>query len=127
MKKGEIVLPGDIICDANEYHPGKGTYLENGKIKARVIGRVYYNKAKKIVSVIPVKDPKQLHNDDIVLGEIASVSNTIANIKIYFVYKQKKELTRLDAPFSATLHISQLGFRAMRMADYFKVGHRVAA
>ncbi len=127
MKADNIVLPGDVICDAKEYKPGSGTYVENGKIKSQVIGRVHFDRKRRIVSVTPVKDPKVLHDNDIILGEVVSVSNTIVNIKVYFVYNKNREIKRLDAPYSATLHISQLGFRAMRMSDYFKVGDLVAA
>ena len=126
MKTGEIVLPGDEIGEVNKYKPGEGTYTENGKIKAKVIGRVKIDKRNGVLSVEPLKDPKKLHTKEIVLGEVVSVSNTIANIKIYFVYK-KGEIKRLYYPFSATLHISQLGFRASKLSEYMKVGDLIAA
>ena len=73
---------------------------------------------------MPLKEPIVLKKDDIVLGEVISVSNSIAQVRIYFVFKDRK-FTPLIEPFSGLVHISQLGRRVPVISDFIKVGDRI--
>ena len=126
MKNGDFVLPGDVITDSDRYKAGAGTINDNGTIKALLAGYVRINPIKKEVSVKPIREPVPIKKDDVVLGEVFSVSNTIANIKIYFVY-HNKQLKALTRPYSGTLHTSQIGFRVQKLSDYLKTGDIILA
>ncbi len=121
MKDGDFVIPGDKLGEVDKYKAGSWTYEEGGFIKSIAVGYVKIDKRKKEISVIPLNDPTPLRVDDIVIGEVFSVSNTIANIKAYFKYV-KGDLVQLIRPFSTTLHNSRIGFRIKKMSDYMKTG-----
>jgi len=122
----EIVSPGDLLGSAKEYKAGSGTYIYNGEIRAKVVGLKVVDEKNKIIEVLPFKEAKQVKLSQIVLGEVVSVSNTIANIKIYGVLNGGVYIPLLS-PLSGTLHISQLGKRVNKMSDYMKIGDVIRA
>ena len=122
----EIVSPGDLLGLAKEYKAGNGTYIYDGEIRAKVMGLKVVDEENKRIEVVPFKEIKQVKLFQTVLGEVVSVSNTIANIKIYGVLNGGV-YTPLISPISGTLHISQLGRRVNRISDYMKIGDVIRA
>lgn len=122
----ELVVPGETLASSKEYKAGYGTYLSNGEIRAKILGIKMVDEKSKTIYVLAFKDPKSVRNNSIVIGEVISVSNTIANIKLYGVFDDGV-YNPLISPLSATLHITQLGIRVSKLSDYLKVGDVVRA
>jgi len=126
VKNGDYVVPGEIIGEVSKYKAGQGTYVQDSYIRSLFMGIVKIDKQNRTINVIPLKEANFIKVGDIVIGEIFSVSNTIVNVKIYFSYHSGK-IHVIDAPYSGTIHISQLGIRANNMSEYIKVGDLVIA
>lgn len=124
IKNQELVLPGTLIYEGNDLRTGKGTFKVGNKIYSSIVGVVKRNLKKKIIYVVPLKEPIVLKKNDIVLGEVISVSNSIAQVRIYFVFKDRKFIPLIE-PFSGLVHISQLGRRVPVISDFIKVGDRI--
>lgn len=77
-----MTMPGDRIAAAEEYIPGPGTYEKSGVIYAAIIGKVRFNDRDKIVNVAEVKHGRVLKPGDTVLGEVGSVTNSLATVAI---------------------------------------------
>ena len=124
----KIVVPGEFLGDVREYIAGEGTYVSNGRIYARILGVVIYDTSKKMVCVKPIKSPILPKKNDIVLAEVISSGDSIAQVKIYFVIKRRDKDLRfipLIPPFSGLIHISQLGTRTESVSTLLKVGDKI--
>jgi len=123
-KNSEIVVPGTLIYEGTDLRAGKGTFRDGNKIYSSIVGVVKRNPRKKIIYVVPIKEPIVLKRNDMVLGEVISVSNSIAQARIYFVLKNDKFIPLIQ-PFSALIHISQLGRRVPVISDFIKIGDKI--
>lgn len=82
-----MVFIGDYIGTIEEFIPGDGTYIEDGKIYAAVMGDLKRNNERKIV--FNTKLPR-LRVGSIVLAQITDVHDNSATAKIikFLGYKQ---------------------------------------
>ncbi len=127
LEEGSMVFPGEIITNAEGLKAGRGTVTINGKLVSTITGFVRFNKETRLVWIDPIKQPIFPRRNDLVLGEVISVGNSIANVKIWFIIKIGKsprnlKLIPLKKPFSANLHISQLGVRTESLSKMIKTG-----
>ncbi|RLG88565.1 MAG: RNA-binding protein [Thermoprotei archaeon] len=119
-----IVLPRTYICVEEEYMPSRGVYVENGKVYAAVIGRLIIDTVNRKVSVIPFKKENVPRYGDIVIGQVVSMKDEIAFIRIEAFEVSKP----LKHSFTGILHISQVAnekrlptlYDAIRTGDIIK-------
>lgn len=78
----EIIMPGDELATSEEYISGDGTYEENGKIYATVIGQKDFDESEKIAKIRAFTQLSILKPGDVILGEVVNVSNSVASILI---------------------------------------------
>lgn len=127
-EEGSLAFPGEVIASAEKFRPGKGTIsINNRKIVSTILGTVHFNYSNNFVWIKPIKQPVFPRKGDIVLGEVISAGNSIANIKIWFLIRNNKSQRRLtfiplEKPFSANLHISQVGMRTELLSKVIKIG-----
>ncbi|MHA1616053.1 MAG: exosome complex RNA-binding protein Csl4 [Candidatus Njordarchaeales archaeon] len=124
----KVVVPGEYIGNVKEYIPGEGTYTANGKIFSLYYGVVMYDKEKKKINVRPIKQPIVPQKNDIILAEITSSGDSIAQAKIYFIIRREdteSKLIPLIPPFSGLIHVSQLGIRTEAISRYIKVSDKI--
>jgi len=76
----KFVIPGDRIGLVEEYVAGNGVYEENGEILAAVAGKVIVR--ERTVNVEPVKKLPCIEKDDIVLGRVVDLRNSMALVEL---------------------------------------------
>lgn len=107
----ELVLPGDMLTE-EKYKAGMGTYSEDGKIYAALLGIV--NVRSDFINVIPLAGQFIPKVGDQVIGLVLDVgpSNWLVNI---------------NSPYPAPLHITEVPWRVEfgDTARYLNVGDMI--
>ena len=124
QKSGQLVVPGERLGVIEEFIPAAGTYVKDGIIYSKIVGRALLDLSTRRVSVYPVvhgvKVPKV---GSIVLGQVSNVQNDNANVRIFKVGNDK-----LSGVFTGTLHISDVQMRYVdSMFDVCKPGDIIRA
>jgi exosome complex component CSL4 len=76
QKSGRLVVPGERLGVIEEFIPDSGTYVIDGVIYSKVIGRALIDLQNKRVSVYPlVKDELVPKASSIVIGQIGNAQS----------------------------------------------------
>lgn len=103
-QSGQFIVPGDQLGVIEEFTPGQGTYVEYGKIYAKVSGRTLLDLQNKTVSIYPlVRGVRVPRVGNIVTGQISNLQNKTAIIRIFKIGKEQ-----LSGVFSGLLYISDI-------------------
>ncbi|MDH5374569.1 MAG: exosome complex RNA-binding protein Csl4 [Candidatus Bathyarchaeota archaeon] len=118
-KSGRFVLPGERLGVIEEFIPDAGTYVRDGVIHSRVVGRALLDLLNKRVSVYPlVHGAKVPKNGSVVLGQVSNVQTQNATMRIFQIDKKQ-----LSGFFTGILHISDVRLRYVEsMFDVCKPG-----
>jgi len=104
QKDGELVLPGERLGVIEEFVPDAGTFVKDGVIYSKFVGRTMLDPATRRVSVSPagksVLIPKL---ESIIIGQASSVQPENANVRIFQVGDKD-----LSGAFLGVLHISDV-------------------
>ena len=89
----EIVIPSQFLGDSKQFKSGRGTFIENGKIYAQIMGIL--QRSDKYLNVIPLKGKYDAIPGDIVIGIVIEAlgSSWLVDIK---------------APYPALLHVNEV-------------------
>jgi len=108
--KEKPLLPGDYIASCEEYLPGKGTFVESGRIFSSVKGMKMVDQEEMLVEVIPTGSYcEDVQKNDTVLGRVSKFSKNHVFIDIY--YKKKKPRQKFRPIFKskrARIHLSMI-------------------
>ncbi len=74
---GKKVEPGDVVGVIEEYQPGPGTYVDDGVIRASVMGVVVVNESSRVVEVRPHKSLRTPRRCTSALGVVTSVRHDL--------------------------------------------------
>jgi len=103
-KSGLFVLPGERLGVIEEFIPDVGTYVKEGVIYSKVIGRALIDLQNKKVSVYSlVKGAGVPKIGSIILGQVSSVQSDTANIRIFKIDNEE-----VSGFFSGVLHVSDV-------------------
>ncbi len=103
-QSGQIVTPGDQLGVIEEFTPGQGTYVEQGKIHAKISGRTLLDMQNRTVSIYPlVRGVKVPRVGSIVTGQVTNLQNKTAVIRIFQIGDEY-----LSGHFSGLLYISDM-------------------
>jgi len=123
-KSIHFVLPGERLGVIEEFIPDTGTYVSEGIIYSKVIGRALLDLLNKRVSVFPLVHGATVPKvGSTVLGQVLNVQadNAIARI-----FKIGNKL--LSGIFTGVLHISDVHMRYVEsMFDVYKTGDIIRA
>jgi len=124
QKSGRVVLPGERLGVIEEFVPDAGTYVRDGVIYSKVVGRALVDLLNKKVSVRTltreIKVPKV---GTVVLGQVSNVQSDNAAVRIF-----QLEDKPLSGVFSGILHISDVQMRYVEsMFDIYKAGDVIRA
>ena len=101
-KSGNLVLPGERLCVIEEFIPDSGTYVNDGIIYSKIVGRALMDLLSKRVSVYPlivgVTVPEV---NTIVVGQVGNAQSDNVLVRIFKVGSKK-----LSGIFTGILHIS---------------------
>ena len=95
-EKREIVIPSQLLGDAEKDKPGRGTFIENGKIYSERLGVL--NRRGEYINVVPLKGRYDPIEGDFVIGivEEAMASSWLVDI---------------NAPYPALLHVNEVPWK----------------
>jgi len=91
--KREIVLPSQYLGDINKNKAGRGTFVEQGKIYARIVGVLHQN--PPYINVIPVKGRYDAVEGDLIIGFVEEPLSS-------------SWLVDINAPYPALLHVNEV-------------------
>jgi exosome complex component CSL4 len=106
-KSGQVVLPGERLGVIEEFIPDAGTYVKDGVIYSKVVGRTLLNLVNKRVSVHPLVHGAIVPKVGcIILGQVSNVQKQNAFVRIYEIGENE-----ISGFFSGVLHISDVQLR----------------
>ena len=124
QKSGHLVLPGERLGVIEEFIPDAGTYVKDGVIFSKVVGRSLMDLQTRRVSVYPVVDgvvvPKVGTE---VIGQIGNAQSDNVLVKIFRIGNKK-----LSGNFGGILHVSDVSDRYVdQISDVCKPGDIIRA
>ena len=124
QKSGHLVLPGERLGVIEEFVPDAGTYVKDGVIFSKVVGRSLVDLQTRRVSVYPVSDrvvvPKV---STVVIGQIGNAQSDNVLVKIFRIGNKK-----LSGNFGGILHVSDVSDRYVdQISDVCKPGDIIRA
>ncbi len=124
QKGGELVVPGERLGVIEEYVPDAGTFVKDGVIYSKVVGRSMLDLATRCVSVRP--EGRSLLVPQVgstVIGQVTGAQPENANVRILEV-----DGKRLSGVFIGVLHISDVHLRYVdSMSEVCKAGDIIRA
>jgi exosome complex component CSL4 len=124
QKSGHLVLPGERLGVIEEFIPDSGTYVQDGVIYSKIVGRALMDLLSKRVSVYPlisgVNVPKVTST---VVGQVGNAQSDNVLVRILKIGSKK-----LSGVFTGVLHISDVEERYVTsMNDVCKPGDIIRA
>jgi exosome complex component CSL4 len=123
-ESGKFVLPGEPLGVIEEFIPDAGTYVRDGVIHSKIVGRALLDFLNKRVSVFPIVRGALIPKvGSIVLGQVSSVQTENAGVRIFKI--GNKSLTGF---FTGILHVSDVQQTYVKsMFDVCKPGDIIRA
>jgi exosome complex component CSL4 len=124
QKTGRLVVPGERLGVIEEFIPDAGTYVKDGVIYSKIIGRALVDLMNKRVSVYPLANSELAPKvGTVIVGQIGNPQSDNVLVKIF-----KKTNNRISGEFSGILHISDVSDRYIdSMNDVAKPGDIIRA
>ncbi len=124
QKTGQLVLPGERLGVIEEFVPDAGTFVKDGVIYSKVVGRALHDLATRRVSVHPVGRQALIPKvGSIVMGQVAGGQSDSVNVRIFQIGDKQ-----ISTVFMGVLHVSDANIRYVdSMHDVCKAGDIVRA
>ena len=124
QKSGHLVVPGERLGVIEEFIPNSGTYVKDGVIYSKIVGRALLDLLNKRVSVYPLVMGELIPKvSSIIVGQIGNAQSDNVLVRIL-----KIENKRLSGELGGILHISDVSDRYVdTMNDVCKPGDIVRA
>jgi exosome complex component CSL4 len=123
-KTGQLALPGERLGVIEEFTPDAGTFVKDGVIYSKVVGRVLIDLAHKRVTVHQLTHGAKVPiTGSMVVGQVASAQSETAGMRIFEIGAEE-----VSSGFMGILHISDAHIRYVdSMFDVCKPGDIVRA
>ena len=124
QKSGHLVVPGERLGVIEEFIPDSGTYVKDGVIYSKIVGRSLLDMLNKRVSVCPlVKGELYPKVSSTVIGQIGNAQSDNVLVTIFKIDNKQR-----SGQFGGILHISDVSDRYVdSMNDVCKPGDIVRA
>jgi len=124
QKSGHLVMPGERLGVIEEFIPDSGTFVKEGVIYSKIVGRSLVDLQNRRVSVYPVVEGAVVPKlGSIVLGQIGNAQSDNVLVKIFKVGRKK-----ISGTFGGILHVSDVSARYIDLiSDVCKPGDIVRA
>ena len=121
---GQLAVPGDRLGVIEEFIPDAGTYVKDGVIYSKVIGRVLIDLVHRRVSVHQLIGPSKVPAmGSTVLGQVSNAQSDTAGVRIFEIGEEE-----INGVFTGILHVSDVALRYVdSMYDVCKAGDIVRA
>lgn len=123
-KSGNLVLPGERLGVIEEFIPDSGTYVKDGIIYSKLVGRALMDLISKRVSVYPLSNEVTVPKvSAIVIGQVCNAQSDNVLVRIFKIGSKK-----LSGVFTGILHISDVAEKYVKsMNDVCKPGDIIRA
>ena len=123
-KSGQLVVPGERLGVIEEFIPDVGTYVKDGVIYSKVVGRTLVDLVHKRVSVSQLVRGARVPNvGSTVLGQVSSAQPETAGVRIFEIGDEE-----VSGVFTGILHVSDVQMRYVdSMFDICKPGDVIRA
>jgi len=124
QKTGLLVVPGDRLGVIEEFIPDAGTYVKDGVIYSKVIGRALVDLVHRRVSVHQLVHGARVPNSgSTVLGQVSTAQAETAGVRIFEIGDEE-----ISGVFTGILHVSDVQLRYVdSMFDICKPGDIIRA
>jgi exosome complex component CSL4 len=124
QKSGHLVVPGERLGVIEEFVPDSGTYVKEGVIYSKIVGRSLVDLQSRRVSVYPAAEGAVVPKvSSTIIGQIGNAQSDNVLVKIFKVGNKK-----ISGEFGGILHISDVSDRYVTsMNDVCKPGDIVRA
>jgi exosome complex component CSL4 len=124
QKSGHLVLPGERLGVIEEFIPDSGTYVKDGIIYSKIVGRALMDLLNKRVSVYPLISGATVPKvSTTVVGQVGNAQSDNVLVRIFRIGPKK-----LSGVFTGILHISDVQERYVDyMNDVCKPGDIIRA
>jgi exosome complex component CSL4 len=107
QKSGQLAVPGERLGVIEEFIPDANTYVKDGVIYSKVVGRALFDFAHRRVSVYKLAQGAKVPVvGSTVLGNVSITQSEIAGVRIFAV--DDKEVSGV---FSGVVHVSDVHLR----------------
>jgi exosome complex component CSL4 len=124
MKEKRPVLPGEEVAEVEEFLPAEGTYEEDGKVFAALMGELELDHDERTAAVRPYNPMAELNPGEAVFCVVTDVRNCMAICEVVAVEGKERAVT---GDTNGTIHISKLASdytqdvgREMRPSDIIR-------
>ncbi len=108
QRSGNLVVPGDRLGVIEEFIPDAGTYVKDGVIYSKIIGRALMDMLNRKVTVYPLKEGVKVPKAGAtIIGQIGNAQSDNVLVRITGVGAKK----RTSGAFGGILHISDVSDR----------------
>jgi len=124
QKIGQLVVPGDRLGVIEEFIPDAGTYVKDGVIYSKVIGRILIDLVHRRVSVHQLIGPSKVPSlGSSVLAQVSNAQSDSAGARIFEIGGEE-----INGVFTGILHVSDVALRYVdSMYDVCKAGDIIRA
>jgi exosome complex component CSL4 len=124
QKTGRLVVPGESLGVIEEFIPDSGTYVKDGVIYSKTVGRALIDLLNKRVSVYPLVRSELVPKvGTVIVGQIGNPQSDNVLVKIFKTTNNKQ-----SGEFGGILHISDVSDRYVdSMTDVCKPGDIIRA
>jgi exosome complex component CSL4 len=124
QKSGHLVVPGERLGVIEEFIPDSGTYVKDGIIFSKIVGRSLVDLQNRRVSVYPASEGAVVPKvSSVVIGQIGNAQSDNVLVRIFKVGNKS-----ISGEFGGILHISDVSDRYVNsMNDVCKPGDIVRA
>ena len=121
---GHLVLPGERLGVIEEFIPDSGTYVKDGVIYSKIVGRALMDLLNKRVSVYPLINGAAVPRVSMtVMGQVGNAQSDNVLVRIFRIGPKK-----LSGVFTGILHISDVQDRYVNsMNEVCKPGDIIRA
>jgi exosome complex component CSL4 len=119
QKMGQLVVPGERLGVIEEFIPDAGTYVKDGVIYSKVIGRVLIDVVHKRVTVHQLAHGAKVPiTGSTVMGQVSNAQSDTAGVRIFEIGNDE-----VSGVFAGILHVSDVQLRYVdSMFDICKPG-----
>jgi exosome complex component CSL4 len=119
QKTGQLVVPGERLGVIEEFIPDAGTYVKEGVIYSKVIGRALVDLVHRRVSVYELTQGAKIPKiGSTVVGQVSTAQPETAGVRIFEISSKK-----VKGVFTGILHVSDVQMRYVdSMFDICKPG-----
>lgn len=124
QKSGHLVIPGERLGVIEEFIPDSGTYVKDGVIYSKIVGRSLVDLQNRRVSVYPAVEGTLVPKvSTVIVGQVGNAQSDNVLVRIFKIGNKN-----LSGEFTGILHISDVSDRYVNsMSDVCKPGDIIRA